>query len=84
MDPSDEEADVDKLSAQYFQLVDPRDLRLPGRHAIVRSSVQRAMFEAMFEEAAVWPIPPVAYRTQVLKRIILKIEECISNPDEDV
>ena len=82
MESPDATAVIDKLSAQYFQQVDPRDLQLPTKDAIVRPSVQRAIYETMFN--GTWPIPPVAYRTRVLKMIVTRIEECISNPEEDV
>ena len=75
---------IDKLTAQYFQLVDPRDLKLPGRDVIVQPAMQRAIYEKMFNESILWPIPPVGYRTRVLKMIVTQIEECISNPEEDV
>lgn len=84
MDPVDDETCVAKLVAQYFQLVEPRELCVPSAEAIVRPAVQAAIYEQMFNEATVWPLPPAGYRTRVLKMIISRIEESISNPEEDV
>lgn len=78
------EPPIDKLVSQYFQQVDPRDLYLPHENAIVQPAVQRAVYERMFNETALWPLPPVGYRARVLKIILTRIEESISNPEEDV
>ena len=75
---------MDRLVAQYFQQVDTRDLDLPHGHAIVRPDVQTAIYERMFNETLVWPVPPVGYRSRVLKMILAQIEEFISDPEEDV
>ncbi|KAL1878365.1 hypothetical protein Plec18167_004437 [Paecilomyces lecythidis] len=83
VDPVDDKTCVAKLVAQYFQLVEPRELCVPSAEAIVRPAVQAAIYEQMFNEATVWPLPPAGYRTRVLKMIISRIEESISNPEED-
>lgn len=80
----EEASQIRLLSAQYFQLVPPDDLSLPSKESIIRPNVQAAIYENMFNEASIWPIPSVRYRTRVLKRIITTLEESISNPDEDV
>lgn len=79
-----DESLIGKLAAQYFQLVDPRDLDVPCGNVIVQPGVQRAIYEHMFNESTLWPIPPVSYRARVLKMILTRIEESISNPEEDV
>jgi hypothetical protein len=72
------------LVAQYFQLVDPRRLSLPPKDTLIRADVQETIYQQMFNEAAIWPIPPVSYRVRVLKMLLSAIEDSISNPDEDV
>ncbi|OJJ48099.1 hypothetical protein ASPZODRAFT_157906 [Penicilliopsis zonata CBS 506.65] len=76
-------ASLDKLVAQYFQLVEPRELELPCSSRLVTPAVQRAIFERMFDDARVSPVPPAGYRSRVLKMIISQIEEAICNPEED-
>ncbi|KAE8387215.1 hypothetical protein BDV23DRAFT_195955, partial [Aspergillus alliaceus] len=71
------------LPAQYFQQLDPAHLSLPKATTIVHPDVQTAIYEHMFNEATVWPLPPVGYRTRVLKTIISRIEEGITDPEED-
>lgn len=73
-----------KLAAQYSQQLDLTHLSLPNTSTIVRPDIQCAIYEHMFNEAAVWPLPPVGYRTRVLKTIIARIEEGITDPEEDV
>lgn len=75
---------VNLLSAQYFQLVPPDTLAFPSKETIIKPDVQAAIYENLFKEAVIWPIPPLRYRTRVLKAILARIEESVSNPDEDV
>ncbi|EEP77267.1 conserved hypothetical protein [Uncinocarpus reesii 1704] len=37
----------------------------------------------MFNEAAIWPIPPVDYRSRVLKSVLSRIEDAFTDPEED-
>ncbi|KAJ5355729.1 hypothetical protein N7517_010338 [Penicillium concentricum] len=74
---------IPKLTAQYFQLVELQQLALPPGHVIIQPAVQAALYERMFNENAVFPIPPDSYRSRVLKQIISRIEESITNPEED-
>lgn len=71
------------LAVQYFQLVEPPNLAIPPGDVLVRPDVQTALYERMFDEALT-PLPPATYRTRVLKLIIARIEDSISNPEEDV
>ncbi|KAJ5180825.1 hypothetical protein N7492_004035 [Penicillium capsulatum] len=73
---------IQLLAAQYFQLVDPPHLAIPPGHVLVRPETQTALYERMFDEALT-PLPPATYRTRVLKLIIARIEESISDPEED-
>lgn len=72
-----------KLVAQYFQLVDPPQLDLPPGNVLLQPVVQEALYERMFDES-LSPLPPAAYRTRVLKLIIARIEESMTDPEEDV
>lgn len=71
------------LVVQYFQLVDPPNLALPPGNVLVQPAVQQALYEQMFDETLT-PLPPATYRTRVLKLIIARIEEAITNPEEHV
>jgi hypothetical protein len=75
---------LDTLTAQYFQQLDPIHLTLPDASTIVHPDLQTAIYEHMFNEATVWPLPPVGYRARALKLIISQIEEGIADPEEDV
>ncbi|KAI9043529.1 protein-lysine N-methyltransferase [Aspergillus affinis] len=74
---------VDLLARQFHEQVDPHLLPLPQGRDIVHPAVQSAIYAQMFDEASVWPIPPVNYQTRVLKMILSRIEEAISDPEED-
>lgn len=75
---------IDKLAAQYFQLVELQQLDLPPGPVLIQPAVQTALYERMFNENAVFPVPPDRYRSRVLKQLISRIEESIINPEEDV
>ncbi|RLM01640.1 hypothetical protein CFD26_107728 [Aspergillus turcosus] len=74
---------IDKLVAQYFQQVEPHLLEFPDGRTMINSATQSALYERMFNEAVLWPIPPVNYRARVLKIILSILEESISDPEED-
>lgn len=80
----DDASQVRLLSAQYFEMIPPDTLSLPPKESIIRPEIQAAIYNGLFNEAVNWPLPPMRYRTRVLKAILAKIEESISNPDEDV
>ncbi|KAL3472452.1 putative methyltransferase-domain-containing protein [Aspergillus californicus] len=71
------------LTAQYLQQVEPRNLSLPDGPALVSPAIQTAIYKNMFNEDTAWPLPPAAYQTRVLKTIISRIEQSISDPEED-
>ncbi|KAE8351880.1 putative methyltransferase-domain-containing protein [Aspergillus coremiiformis] len=74
---------LNTLTAQYFQQLDPAHLSLPNASTIIHPDVQTVIYDHMFNEATVWPLPPVSYRARVLKTIISRIEEAITDPEED-
>ncbi|KAL2830084.1 putative methyltransferase-domain-containing protein [Aspergillus pseudoustus] len=71
------------LAAQYFEQVDPPNLSLPDGPTLISPAIQNAIFSSMFNEDTASPLPPVSYQTRVLKIIIARIEESISDPEED-
>ncbi|PGH06251.1 hypothetical protein GX51_02448 [Blastomyces parvus] len=81
--PIDSEDEMDLLVAQYLQLLEPQRLSIPAHNVLIRPAVQQLIYQRMFDEAHVWPIPPLGYRIRVLKMLISKLEESISNPEED-
>ncbi|RHZ53378.1 protein-lysine N-methyltransferase [Aspergillus thermomutatus] len=82
-DRNDKCISIDKLVAQYFQLVEPHLLEFPDGRTMIKPATQSALYERMFNEAVLWPIPPVNYRARVLKIILSILEESISDPEED-
>ncbi|KAJ5558072.1 hypothetical protein N7535_009562 [Penicillium sp. DV-2018c] len=74
---------IDKLAAQYFQLVELPNLALPPGSVLIQPVVQAALYERMFNENTVFPLPPNSYRSRVLKQILSRIEESITDPEED-
>ncbi|KAL2864905.1 protein-lysine N-methyltransferase [Aspergillus lucknowensis] len=77
------EGSIALLRAQYFEQVDPPNLSLPDGPALVSPAMQTAIYKNMFNENTAWPLPPAPYQARVLKAIIARIEESISDPDED-
>ncbi|KAJ5096304.1 hypothetical protein NUU61_005660 [Penicillium alfredii] len=76
-------SDIHKLVAQYFQLVDPQHLALPDGAVLVQPSVQTALYERMFNESTLSPLPPANYRERVLKLILSRMENSLKDPEED-
>ncbi|KAL4961226.1 protein-lysine N-methyltransferase [Aspergillus stella-maris] len=71
------------LTAQYLQQVEPASLCIPDGPALVSPTIQTAIFESMFNEDTAWPLPPIPYQTRVLKSIVARLEQSISDPEED-
>ncbi|KAL4801926.1 putative methyltransferase-domain-containing protein [Aspergillus unguis] len=71
------------LTAQYLQQVEPPSLALPDGPTLVSPTIQTAIYENMFNEDTAWPLPPAPYQTRILKTIIARIEESISDPEEN-
>ncbi|KAK2736415.1 hypothetical protein FQN57_000748 [Myotisia sp. PD_48] len=77
------EEGLGRLAAQYFQVVDIQHLQFPPNTVLLKPLVQEWIARNMFDETTVWPIPPLNYRSRVLKLLLLKIEQTISDPEED-
>ncbi|KAJ5376307.1 hypothetical protein N7509_013193 [Penicillium cosmopolitanum] len=73
---------IHTLSKQYFQLVDVPQLSIPPNNVLIQPAVQEALYEHMFNESLT-PLPPTTYRSRVLKLLLARIEEGITDPEED-
>lgn len=88
-------ADLDILIAQYFQQVPPPQLSLPDGPTLLQPAVQTSLYERMFDttdtntnaDTDTGPgtglcLPSASYQTRVLKMIITRMEESISDPED--
>ncbi|KAF2008568.1 hypothetical protein BU24DRAFT_429164 [Aaosphaeria arxii CBS 175.79] len=82
MDPSTL-PDLILLRRQYFQLVEPIQLRWPDFQVLKRPEVQDWIYRNMFD-SSIESAPPDRYKMRVLKPLISKLERTIENPEEDV
>jgi hypothetical protein len=72
------------LQRQYFQLVEPQQLRWPNDAILKAPEVQSWLFMNLFDTANITSPPPDRYQLRVLKLLISKLEQSITNPEEDV
>jgi hypothetical protein len=72
------------LQRQYFQLVEPHQLRWPEDAILMRPHVQAWMFHEMFDAGTIKSPPPDRYQLRVLKLLVSKLERAINDPEEDV
>ncbi|KAL5377307.1 hypothetical protein PMIN06_007813 [Paraphaeosphaeria minitans] len=68
---------------QYFQLVDPTQLRWLEGRILKDPEVQSWMFSHLFDAEANSTLPPDRYRLRVLKVLVSKLEKAIDDPEED-
>lgn len=86
---------ADLLVAQYFQQVPPPQLSLPDGPTLLQPAVQTSLYERMFADTDTNTnadtgtgtetgnyLPPASYQTRVLKMIITRMEESISDPED--
>ena len=88
---------ADILVAQYFQQVPPPQLSLPDGPTLLQPAVQTSLYERMFADTDTNTnadpdpdtgtetgncLPPASYQTRVLKMIITRLEESISDPED--
>jgi len=78
--------DISCLIAQYFELVDLRNLTIPSSTVLKNPVTQNRIHNEMFNEDLLTPvIPPAAYRLRLLKKLIAIIENDDQwDPEEDV
>jgi hypothetical protein len=69
---------------QYFQLVEPSQLRWPQDSILKSADVQSWMFTNLFDSEGIKSPPPERYQLRVLKLLISKLERSIVDPEEDV
>ena len=72
------------LQRQYFQLVEPQQLRWPDDATLKLPEVQSWLFRHLFDTANITSPPPDRYQLRVLKLLISKLERSITDPEEDV
>ncbi|PGG98185.1 hypothetical protein AJ79_08955 [Helicocarpus griseus UAMH5409] len=77
------ETHIDLLVAQYLQMVELQHLSIPPNNVLIKPEVQELIYQNMFDEERIWPIPPPGYRIRVLKTLISRLEQSISDPEED-
>ena len=75
---------IELLRRQYFQLLEPNLLAIPGPELLRRPEVQRQVYEKMFRSEKLMFVPNDRYRLRVLKELVSRIENAISDPEEDV
>ncbi|KAJ5573134.1 hypothetical protein N7450_010118 [Penicillium hetheringtonii] len=74
--------EINILTNQYFQQVDLPNLAIPPNNVLIQPAVQEALYEDMFKDSLT-PLPPASYRSRVLKLLISRMEEAITDPDQD-
>lgn len=75
---------IELLRRQYLQLVDPDQLSLPSDSLFRLPEVQAQIFNTMFSQASNTIAPPDRYQFRVLKRLIVRLEQAVQNPENDV
>ncbi|KAF2819360.1 hypothetical protein CC86DRAFT_375201 [Ophiobolus disseminans] len=71
------------LQRQYFQLVEPHQLRWLDENTLKTPDVQTWLFTEMFDVEKIKSPPPDRYQLRVLKLLISKLERAIDDPEED-
>ncbi|KAL5117589.1 hypothetical protein ACEQ8H_004482 [Pleosporales sp. CAS-2024a] len=71
------------LRRQYFQLVEPHQLRWPDNVTLKMPTVQAWLVREMFDAEQIKSPPPDRYQLRVLKLLISKLEAAMEDPEED-
>ncbi|KAH7374368.1 putative methyltransferase-domain-containing protein [Pyrenochaeta sp. MPI-SDFR-AT-0127] len=71
------------LRRQYFQLVEPSQLRWPDTDVLKAPEVQSWLFANLFDVDRITSPPLERYQLRVLKLLISKLEKSIDDPEED-
>jgi hypothetical protein len=72
------------LQRQYFQLVEPHEMRWPDDATLKTPQVQSWLFKNLFDTANLASPPPARYQLRTLKQLVGKLERSITDPEEDV
>ena len=72
------------LRRQYFQLIDPAQLRWPNDEHLKTPVVQSWIFNSLFDSNKIAYAPPQLYQLKVLKFLVSELERLIEDPEQDV
>lgn len=73
------------FKSQYFQLVPVQDLKFPEQDVIRNIQAQKWLHDELFNTNGLTKyLPSTRYQVQVLKRLLILIEESVQDPDHDV
>lgn len=75
---------VQLFRKQYFQLLEIPLLTFPPPEVLIKPETQTNIFESMFNEENLQHPPPANYRVRVLKELLIRLENAIADPEEDV
>ncbi|KAF1941915.1 hypothetical protein EJ02DRAFT_454752 [Clathrospora elynae] len=71
------------LQRQYFQLVEPHQLRWPEDAILKAPNVQSWLFTNLFDASKITSPPPDRYSLKFMKLLIARLERSINDPEED-
>ncbi|XP_014561268.1 hypothetical protein COCVIDRAFT_22622 [Bipolaris victoriae FI3] len=83
MENPEQLAQLRVLQRQYFQLVEPQQLRWPDDATLKRPLVQAWLFGNLFDPSKISSPPPARYQLRVLKELVGKLERSMTDPEED-
>ena len=69
---------------QYLQIFEPDFLSWPPKQLLKDVDVQAWLYQNLFNPDKNSYLPPERYQLRVLKPLLAKIEQSISDPEEDV
>jgi hypothetical protein len=81
---AEENTQLTRFRAQYLQLLDPRTLSWPPHATLKKADVQTWLFKNLFDKQNLQYLPNDRYQARVLKIVLIRLEESIEDPDQDV
>ena len=72
------------LQRQYFQLVEPQQLRWPDEATLKKPQVQAWVFANLLDPTRITSPTPARYQLRFLKELVGRLERSITDPEEDV
>ncbi|KAF2205291.1 hypothetical protein GQ43DRAFT_362745 [Delitschia confertaspora ATCC 74209] len=82
MDPETQKR-LEIVRRQYFQLVEPSQLRWSAGSVLKAPSVQSWIYDNLFNSDKISSLPPDRYQLRVLKFLTALVERAIDDPEED-
>ncbi|KAI9728324.1 MAG: hypothetical protein M1834_007728 [Cirrosporium novae-zelandiae] len=76
-------AEVSRFKDQYLQLFDPDLLIFPPPELLKKENIQNSLYSEIFKEGSLIYEPPPRYKFRVLKDLMTRIENAITDPEED-